>query len=91
MRGLRIRFRRDITCTGLDCDVRIAREGDASEALNPDGSPVATPGFNFQNSSFELTCAAGHQTIVYFPKDVMMVKSIADSSDSAGPPAVLRR
>ncbi len=90
MRGLRLRFRRDIDCTGLECHIRLAGEGDTSDAVNPDGSAVATPGFNFQNSSFELTCASGHQTIVYFPKDVMLLKSVADSGDKTGPPAVLR-
>ncbi len=78
-------------CTGLECSAKLANEGDTSEALNPDGSAVATPGFNFQNSSFELTCASGHQTIVYFPKDVMLLKSVADSGDKTGPAAVLRR
>jgi hypothetical protein len=91
MRGLRLRYRRDIFCTGMDCSQRLAGEGETSDALYPDGSTVTTPGFSFQNSSFELTCKVGHQTIVFFPKDVMLLKTAVVEGDQTGPPAVLRR
>jgi hypothetical protein len=91
MRPLNVRYRHDVLCPYADCGKRVCVEGDISEALNSDGSPVSMPGFDvLKPHTFEITCDANHVISVHFPKDVMVVKSPDLQDGKPCPPAVLR-
>lgn len=89
---LRVRYRHDVKCLEPDCGKLVVPAGLTSDAIYADGGPVKLEYGDFDRdlrSAFMLHCSAGHEVVLYAPRDLQVIKSGA-AGDADFQPITMR-